>query len=75
MAWDVDRPWRKDEECRAAQVETDAILALSLGVTAEVWSASTSIRLGSWTERQICGRLTRGSRGWFRVDNSGRQRV
>lgn len=33
--WDVDRPLRKDEERRAAQVEIDAIVALSLGVTAD----------------------------------------
>ncbi|MGV0433884.1 Eco57I restriction-modification methylase domain-containing protein [Corynebacterium ureicelerivorans] len=32
--WDVDTPLRKDEERRAAQVEIDAIVALSLGVTA-----------------------------------------
>ncbi|GAA1180149.1 hypothetical protein CGLAUT_12015 [Corynebacterium glaucum] len=34
-AWDVDKPLRKDEERRAAQVEIDAIVALSLGVTAD----------------------------------------
>lgn len=33
--WDVDTPLRKDEERRAAQVEIDAIVALSLGVTAD----------------------------------------
>ena len=33
--WGVDTPLRKDEERRAAQVEIDAIVALSLGVTAE----------------------------------------
>ena len=33
--WDVDTPSRKDEERRAAQVEIDAIVALSLGVTAD----------------------------------------
>ena len=33
--WDVDKPLRKDEERRAAQVEIDAIVALSLGVTAD----------------------------------------
>jgi len=33
--WDVDMPLRKDEERRAAQVEIDAIVALSLGVTAD----------------------------------------
>lgn len=32
--WGVDKPLRKDEERRAAQVEIDAIVALSLGVTA-----------------------------------------
>ena len=34
-AWSVDTPLRKDEERRAAQVEIDAIVALSLGVTAD----------------------------------------
>ena len=34
-AWDVGKPLRKDEERRAAQVEIDAIVALSLGVTAD----------------------------------------
>ncbi|WKK54726.1 MULTISPECIES: hypothetical protein [unclassified Corynebacterium] len=34
-AWGVDKPLRKDEERRAAQVEIDAIVALSLGVTAD----------------------------------------
>ncbi|MCQ4624232.1 class I SAM-dependent DNA methyltransferase [Corynebacterium sp. CCUG 69979] len=34
-AWDVDKPLRKDEDRRAAQVEIDAIVALSLGVTAD----------------------------------------
>lgn len=34
-AWGVDTPLRKDEERRAAQVEIDAIVALSLGVTAD----------------------------------------
>ena len=34
-AWDVDKPLRKDEERRAAQVEIDVIVALSLGVTAD----------------------------------------
>ena len=33
--WGVDKPVRKDEERRAAQVEIDAIVALSLGVTAD----------------------------------------
>ena len=33
--WSVDKPLRKDEERRAAQVEIDAIVALSLGVTAD----------------------------------------
>ena len=33
--WGVDKPLRKDEERRAAQVEIDAIVALSLGVTAD----------------------------------------
>ena len=33
--WDVDKPLRKDEERRAAQVDIDAIVALSLGVTAD----------------------------------------
>ena len=33
--WDVDTPLRKDEERRAAQVEIDAIVAFSLGVTAD----------------------------------------
>ena len=33
--WDVDTPLRKDEDRRAAQVEIDAIVALSLGVTAD----------------------------------------
>ena len=33
--WDVDTPLRKDEERRTAQVEIDAIVALSLGVTAD----------------------------------------
>lgn len=33
--WDVDTPLRKDEERRAAQMEIDAIVALSLGVTAD----------------------------------------
>ena len=33
--WSVDTPLRKDEERRAAQVEIDAIVALSLGVTAD----------------------------------------
>ena len=33
--WDVDKPLRRDEERRAAQVEIDAIVALSLGVTAD----------------------------------------
>ncbi|OHO34945.1 restriction endonuclease subunit M [Corynebacterium sp. HMSC034E11] len=33
--WDVDKPLRKDEERRAAQVEIDAIVALSLGVSAD----------------------------------------
>ena len=33
--WGVDMPLRKDEERRAAQVEIDAIVALSLGVTAD----------------------------------------
>ncbi|WP_286205416.1 DNA methyltransferase [Corynebacterium afermentans] len=33
--WGVDTPLRKDEERRAAQVEIDAIVALSLGVTAD----------------------------------------
>ena len=34
-AWGVDKPLRKDEERRAAQVEIDAIVALLLGVTAD----------------------------------------
>ena len=34
-AWGVDKPLRKDEERRAAQVEIDAIVALSLGVTTD----------------------------------------
>ena len=34
-AWDVDKPLRRDEERRAAQVEIDAIVALSLGVSAD----------------------------------------
>ncbi|MCT1449940.1 DNA methyltransferase [Corynebacterium sp. p3-SID1194] len=34
-AWDVDKSLRKDEGRRAAQVEIDAIVALSLGVTAD----------------------------------------
>lgn len=34
-AWGVDTPSRKDEECRATQVEIDAVVALSLGVTAD----------------------------------------
>ena len=34
-AWGVDKPLRRDEERRAAQVEIDAIVALSLGVTAD----------------------------------------
>ena len=34
-AWGVNKPLRKDEERRAAQVEIDAIVALSLGVTAD----------------------------------------
>lgn len=34
-AWGVDKPLRKDEERCAAQVEIDAIVALSLGVTAD----------------------------------------
>ncbi len=34
-AWGVDTPLRKDKERRAAQVEIDAIVALSLGVTAD----------------------------------------
>lgn len=34
-AWDVDKPLCKDEERRAAQVEIDAIVALSLEVTAD----------------------------------------
>ncbi len=34
-AWGVDKPLRKDEERRAVQVEIDAIVALSLGVTAD----------------------------------------
>ena len=33
--WSVDTPLRKDEERRGAQVEIDAIVALSLGVTAD----------------------------------------
>lgn len=33
--WGVGKPLRKDEERRAAQVEIDAIVALSLGVTAD----------------------------------------
>jgi len=33
--WGVDTPLRKDEERRAAQVEIDAIVALSLGLTAD----------------------------------------
>ena len=33
--WGVDTPLRKDEERRVAQVEIDAIVALSLGVTAD----------------------------------------
>lgn len=33
--WGVDTPLRRDEERRAAQVEIDAIVALSLGVTAD----------------------------------------
>ncbi len=33
--WGVDKPLRKDEERRAVQVEIDAIMALSLGVTAD----------------------------------------
>lgn len=33
--WGVDTPLRKDEKRRAAQVEIDAIVALSLGVTAD----------------------------------------
>ena len=33
--WDVDKPLRKDEERRAAQVEIDAIVALSLGVSVD----------------------------------------
>ena len=33
--WSVDTPLRKDEERRAAQIEIDAIVALSLGVTAD----------------------------------------
>ena len=33
--WGVDKPLRKGEERRAAQVEIDAIVALSLGVTAD----------------------------------------
>ncbi|RUQ11735.1 hypothetical protein D8M31_08960 [Corynebacterium genitalium] len=33
--WGVDTPLRKDEERRAAQVEIDAIVTLSLGVTAD----------------------------------------
>lgn len=33
--WGVDKPLRKDEERRAAQVEIDAIVALSLVVTAD----------------------------------------
>ena len=33
--WGVDKPLRKDEERRAAQVEIVAIVALSLGVTAD----------------------------------------
>lgn len=33
--WSVDTPLRKDEERRAAQVEIDAIVALSLGVAAD----------------------------------------
>ena len=33
--WGVDTPLRKDEERRAAQVEIDAIVALSLGVTTD----------------------------------------
>ena len=34
-AWGVDKPLRKDEERRAAQVEIDAIVAMSLGETAD----------------------------------------
>ncbi|WP_296146003.1 hypothetical protein [uncultured Corynebacterium sp.] len=34
-AWDVDKPLRRDEKRRAAQVEIDAIVALPLGVTAD----------------------------------------
>ena len=33
--WDVEKPLRKDEERRVAQVDIDAIVALSLGVTAD----------------------------------------
>ncbi|WP_168161874.1 hypothetical protein [Corynebacterium sp. HMSC08F01] len=33
--WDIDAPQRRNEERRAAQVEIDAIVALSLGVTAD----------------------------------------
>ena len=33
--WGVDTPLRRDEERRTAQVEIDAIVALSLGVTAD----------------------------------------
>ena len=33
--WGVDTPLRKDEDRRSAQVEIDAIVALSLGVTAD----------------------------------------
>ena len=33
--WGVDKPLRRGEERRAAQVEIDAIVALSLGVTAD----------------------------------------
>ena len=33
--WGVDTPLRRDEERRAAQVEIDAVVALSLGVTAD----------------------------------------
>ena len=33
--WSVDTPLRKAEERRAAQIEVDAIVALSLGVTAD----------------------------------------
>ncbi|MDN8594940.1 MULTISPECIES: hypothetical protein [unclassified Corynebacterium] len=34
-AWGVDKPLRKVEERRAAQVEIDVIVALALGVTAD----------------------------------------